>query len=110
MNPPADLSPEQQLALADYFGGDRQLFERYTVECHKQFVVDIRSGDEAAALPDLAKLRHLGHNLKTVLRSLGLPLAGAQAAALELACMEADAPAAQRHWVAVRQHLQQPAP
>ena len=55
----------------DFFGGNRVLYDTYRQACRVQFGADLRTGDAAVAARDCEALRHVAHNLKSVLTMLG---------------------------------------
>jgi len=54
-----------------FFGGNRALYETYRQSCRAQFGADLAAGDAALAASDAEALRHVAHNLKSVLALLG---------------------------------------
>ena len=72
----APAAPAGPLARAldpvnDFFGGNRVLYDTYRQACSVQFGADLRTGDAAVAARDCEALRHVAHNLKSVLTMLG---------------------------------------
>lgn len=80
-------------AIDRFFAGDAALFASYRDSCRGPFRADLAAGDAALRAGDHAALRRLGHDLKTVLLTLGEPQAAECAAQLE-ACAEAGEPGA----------------
>jgi CheY-like chemotaxis protein len=101
-----DASTTRITAIQTYFDGDAALFDDYRAGCVKQFIHDIQSGDAAAQTPDLPALQRLAHSLKTVLLTLGYPVASASAKELEALCQAEAWPAAQVGWAQLRRALQ----
>ena len=90
-----------------YFDGDRDLSDSYRQTCLRQFPADIQAGDAAAAHVDLAALRRLAHDLKSVMQILGHDALAAQARALEAAAAAPDIATAVRGWASLRAGLAQ---
>lgn len=65
--------------VAEFFGGNRPLYDSYRASCLAQFPMDLGEGDLAAGADDARALRRVAHNLKSVLTMLG-EVAGAQQA------------------------------
>jgi CheY-like chemotaxis protein len=101
-----DASTARTTAIQTYFDGDAALFDDYRAGCVKQFSHDMQSGDTAAQTPDLPALQRLAHSLKTVLLTLGYPVASACAKELEALCRAEAWPAAQVGWAQLRRALQ----
>ncbi|WCM89455.1 response regulator [Acidovorax sp. NCPPB 3576] len=99
------LAEHEALAVATHFAHNRPLFETYRERCFVQFPRDCAEGDQAAAVADLAVLRRLAHNLRTVLLTLGRTEGHQVATRLEEAACAEDAPAAVAGWKALREHL-----
>lgn len=74
-------------------------------ECRPQFRVDILTGDAALRAGDAPRLRRLGHDLKSVLRLLGMQTAASHAESLEGAAEGGMHAMAASHWEAVRHCL-----
>lgn len=94
------LPDPERAAVAEFFGGDRRLFEEFRQGCLQRFWTDADEGDLAAADGDLARLRRLAHSLGSVLRLIGQPGLARQARALEEQSQRGD-PAALGAWPAV---------
>ncbi len=92
-------------AVGAYFGGDRELYESFLVQCRQQWRLDAEQGDLALRQSDLQALRRLAHSLKSVLITLGLDDDGALARALEQAAAEGQADAAADLWPRLRAQL-----
>ena len=103
---PAPAAPAVDSVAAAYFNGDAVLSESYRRTCLQQFPIDVRRGDAAVAQTDLAALRRLAHDLKSVLQILGHDTLAQQARALEDASAAGDAPVSLQLWVPVRTGLQ----
>jgi CheY-like chemotaxis protein len=103
---PAPAPPAVDSVAAAYFNGDAALSESYRRTCLQQFPIDVRRGDAAVAQTDLAALRRLAHDLKSVLQILGHDTLAQQARALEDASAAGDAPVSLQLWVPVRTGLQ----
>lgn len=104
---PADDDADAQAAAA-HFGGDMALFRAFRDGCLAQFPLDRAAGDAACATGDGAALRRVAHNLKSVLRLLGLEPASRLAARLEQAAADADAVTAHALWASLRDELPRP--
>jgi CheY-like chemotaxis protein len=102
----APAPPAVDSVAATYFNGDAALSESYRRTCLQQFPIDVRRGDAAVAQTDLAALRRLAHDLKSVLQILGHDTLAQQARALEDASAAGDAPVSLQLWVPVRTGLQ----
>jgi CheY-like chemotaxis protein len=94
----ADPATAQAQAIAVNFGGDAALFHAFKADCVQQLEGDLQAGASALAARDAAALRHLAHNLKSVLRTLGLEPAARVAQRLEDACAVADWAAIAAGW------------
>ena len=92
-------------AVEAYFGGDRDLYENFLVQCRQQWLHDAEMGDLALKQGDLQAMRRLSHSLKSVLATLGLAADGALALSLEHAAAEGRAEAVGRLWPKLRAHL-----
>ncbi|KQB57563.1 MULTISPECIES: response regulator [Acidovorax] len=57
--------------VAEFFGGNRALYEAYRQACLARFSQDVNEGDLAVAAQDAQALRRVAHNLKSVLTMLG---------------------------------------
>jgi CheY-like chemotaxis protein len=99
------LNDDERAAIARHFGGEQALFIAFRASCRAQFAADLRAGDAAVAAGDAAALRRLAHSLKSVLATLGHPMPGATARALEGAAAAADWTAASPLWQQLRAHL-----
>ena len=108
--PEAETSDDSAdaLAAAAHFGGDVALFRAFRDGCLAQFPLDRAAGDAACATGDGAALRRVAHNLKSVLRLLGLEPASRLAARLEQAAADADAVTAHALWASLRDELPRP--
>lgn len=92
---------DRSAAVQEHFAGDQALYAEYAAFCRAQFRQDLRCGEEAMRARDLTALRHLGHSLKTVLRSLGYPAPSEVAARLESSAHAGDHTQAEREWLAL---------
>lgn len=95
-----------ELAIRNYFEGDRELFDAYRAACLTQFPDDIRDGDTASAAADLPSLRRVAHSLKSVLLTLGHPALSALARELEETSHAGVLAPAQVRWAGLRSELQ----
>ena len=57
--------------VAEFFAGNTALYSAYRQNCLARLPDDLAAGDRAAALADCPALRHVAHNLKSVLTLLG---------------------------------------
>jgi CheY-like chemotaxis protein len=105
--PPAaqDAAGASQDAVAQYFGGDRQLYDDFAQQCRQQWPQDAARGDRAAADGDLRALRLLAHSSKSVLLTLGLDADSLLARQIEQAAAAGQAEAAWAAWPRLRQRL-----
>lgn len=69
--------------VAEFFGGNRGLYDAYHQSCRDQFPKDLQEGDRAAGLGDAPALRRVAHNLKSALALLGHAQAAQQARTTE---------------------------
>jgi DNA-binding response OmpR family regulator len=92
-------------AIAAYFAGDHQLFDDYQARCREQFVHDVAQGDWAARNADLQALRRLGHNIKSVLLSLGREQDSGLGGAMERAAQQGQTAEAAILWARLRECL-----
>jgi CheY-like chemotaxis protein len=102
---PAGLAVDEAGAIARHFAGNVALYQGFKAACRQQFGADLQAGAAALAAADAPALRRLGHNLKSVLRSLGHDAAAAQAAALEAAAMAGGQDGMLRAWTALQPGL-----
>ncbi len=98
-------SVDEAACVAEYFGGDRRLYESYKAMCHKQFALDLQAGDAACRTGDVQALKHLAHSLKSVLRCLGHARLADAARAIEHAAGSADMASASAGWTEFRREL-----
>jgi CheY-like chemotaxis protein len=101
----ASLDAHRAAAIAELFGGDRPLYDRYREACQLQFPIDIAQGDAGLERSDLAQIRRLAHNLRSVLRTLGEADAADRADRLEAAAVSADLAKARAAWRGLRTEL-----
>ncbi|SDD21861.1 Response regulator receiver domain-containing protein [Paracidovorax valerianellae] len=99
------LADHEGQALAKHFANNRPLFDTYRDRCVVQFAKDCDEGDRAVGASDLAALRRLGHNLRTVLLTLGRSEGSRLAGVMEEAALAEDGSAAIAGWKALREHL-----
>lgn len=92
--------------VADFFAGDRPLYDAYRVQCLAQFAQDLNAGDLAARAGDAAALRYLAHNLKSVLAMLGEAPAAQHARAAEQAAAQGASVPMLQSWQRLRAQLQ----
>ena len=67
----AVVTVAQHNPVAEFFGGNRALYEAYRQACLARFPQDVMEGDLAVAAQDAQALRRVAHNLKSVLTMLG---------------------------------------
>lgn len=101
-----DETEGEAAAIAEFFGGDAALFAAFRDSCRLQFADDLLRAEAAVAARDAVALRHLAHSLKSVLLTLGEPVASAQARTLEQAMAAGDWDAGAAPWGALQQVLQ----
>jgi hypothetical protein len=101
----APAEPGIEAAVATHFGGDAALYAEFASACAAQFVSDAAAGQAACNGGDLAPLRRLGHDLKSVLVVLGHAGPAELAARLEQHAAAGATPAARAAWLALREAL-----
>lgn len=84
-------------AIRTHFAGNAALFHAFKAGCAAQFRDDLHELQAALLARDGGSLRRLGHNLKSVLHSLGFALAAGDARRLETAAAASD-------WAACTDH------
>lgn len=93
--PPADVAQEleppgpaqgAEAAIAQMFGGDRELYDSFRAACLARLDAERRQAQLWLQQGDLAALGRLGHSLKSALRLLGEPALAEQAFGLEQLC------------------------
>lgn len=105
---PMDLDEQERHALEEVFGGQETLFRAYRERAFALLPQDIERGEIALSGPDHSALRHLAHNLKGVLRTLGRESLSTQARLLEDAATRiAPQQDLAAHWVPLRDGLRQ---
>lgn len=92
--------------LVEFFAGNRTLYEAYRSLCIARLAGDVREGDEALRVGDAQALRHVTHNLKSLLRMLGYVELSQLAGAIEEVAGRGD-PFAQAQWHTLRTALLQ---
>lgn len=103
-----DLDEQERHALQEVFGGQEALFRAYRERAFALLPQDIERGEMALSGPDHSALRHLAHNLKGVLRTLGRESLSAQARQLEDAAARiAPQQDLAQHWAPLRDGLRQ---
>ena len=109
--PPAGLQQDRRPETADagaaaqYFGGDRALYEAYRGMCLKQFPIDVAEGDRAADHGDAPALYRVVHNLKSVLTLLGQERAAQLAHSVESHAAQGMVPPMRAGWQQLRQQV-----
>jgi HPt (histidine-containing phosphotransfer) domain-containing protein len=68
---PQALTPKELEVVATLFGGNEPLFLAYRKASLDQFPRDVAQGERALHSHDVAGLRRVAHNLKSVLKTLG---------------------------------------
>lgn len=84
--------------VAEFFGGNRQLYDAYRTACLAQFTKDLDDGDLAARTGDAQALRRVAHNLKSVLTLLGYAQAARGARSAEQAAAREEWSSLLAHW------------
>ena len=107
MAPSGELQPNELAAIDTYFDGDRDFYLVFRNASVEQFVVDIKTGDDACAAGDTATLRRTAHSLKSVLLTLGHAEHSACAKAVELAAQQPPWEQAVAGWADLRQRIVQ---
>lgn len=105
--PPASTTtqPPATDPVQAFFGGQLALYQAYRSSCLAQFVHDLAQGTQAAQASDGTALRHLGHNLKSVLTLLGHDALAQLASTLEVQAQAGNLPAAVQSWGELTTHL-----
>jgi DNA-binding NtrC family response regulator len=91
--------------VAEFFGGNRALYEAYRQACLARFPQDVIEGDLAVAAQDAQALRRVAHNLKSVLTMLGEAQAAQCARSNEEWAAAGDLEPMQLGWQQLRQHV-----
>jgi len=102
---PQHVSEDAVTALAEFFGGDRALFDAFRSACLVQLPLDVLRVDQALAHADVVGCRHVVHSLKSVLLTLGHPRLSALAHAAEQSAARGDVSATQMDWQRLRAAL-----
>lgn len=95
---PAPAADAQADAVAEYFAGNRALYDQFRQGCLQQFRLDRLSGDAAAQSADWVAMRRLAHSLKSVLLTLGHAPESALARQLEADAADGRADASRAGW------------
>lgn len=95
--PPAAAMPQPD-PVAEFFGGNRPLYDAYRTACLAQFSKDLDDGDLAARAGDAQALRRVAHNLKSVLTLLGHAQAARGARSAEQAAAREEWSSLLAHW------------
>lgn len=91
--------------VAEFFGGNRALYEAYRQACLARFPQDVIEGDLAVAVQDAQALRRVAHNLKSVLTMLGEAQAAQCARSTEEWAAGGDSGPMQLGWRQLRQQV-----
>lgn len=91
--------------VQEFFGGNRAMYDAYRRACRAQFALDLAAGDAAARVRDSAALRHVAHNLKSVLALLGEAAAAACARDTEESAALGASDAMAQGWQRLRAHV-----
>ena len=100
------LDAPQGDPVAEFFGGNRPLYDAYRSACLLQLPADLADGDLAACTGDAQALRRVAHNLKSVLSMLGEAPAAQQARATEEAAAAGAAESMRHGWQQLRGQVQ----
>lgn len=92
-------------AIATHFDGDASLYDEFAASSATQFALDAMTGQTACKSGDLARLRSLAHNLKSVLVLLGHTDLSDLAARVEGGAAAGDLPSACELWAALHRAL-----
>lgn len=103
--PPAGDVPRSD-PVAEFFGGNRALYDAYRAACLAQFPKDLGDGDQAARAGDAQALRRVAHNLKSVLTMLGEASAAQQARGTEDAAASGADESMRQGWHRLRGQVQ----
>lgn len=101
----AVVTVAQHNPVAEFFGGNRALYEAYRQACLARFPQDVMEGDLAVAAQDAQALRRVAHNLKSVLTMLGEAQAAQCARSNEEWAAAGDLEPMQLGWQQLRQHV-----
>ncbi len=104
---PAVAEPPGPDPVADFFGGNRPLYDAYRSACLAQFPKDLNAGDIAVRVGDAQALRRVAHNLTSVLAILGSEPAALVARQTEDAAEKGDMAQMRSNWLLLREHLLQ---
>lgn len=96
------VTPPQSDPVAEFFAGNRPLYDAYLAACLAQFPQDIGEGDCAALAGDVQVLRRVAHNLKSVLTMLGDRAAAQQARCVEDAAAAGATESMRQGWQQLR--------
>lgn len=100
------LAAPQGDPVAEFFGGNRPLYDAYRSACLAQLPTDLGDGDLAARTGDAQALRRVAHNLKSVLAMLGEASAARQARDTEEAAAAGAAESMRHGWQQLRGQVQ----
>lgn len=103
--PPTAAMPRPD-PVAEFFGGNRPLYDAYRTACLAQFTQDLDDGDLAARTGDAQALRRVAHNLKSVLTMLGEAAAAQQARGTEELAASGAAEPMRQGWRQLRGRVQ----
>lgn len=101
----AVVTVAQHNPVAEFFGGNRALYEAYRQACLARFPQDVIEGDLAVAAQDAQALRRVAHNLKSVLTMLGEAPAAQCARSTEEWAAGGDSGLMQQGWRQLRQQV-----
>lgn len=104
---PLSTDTAQRQHIYHFFGDRHTLFAAYQHTCLQQFAHDLVEGQRAAQAGDWIALRHLAHNLKSVLTLLGHPLPAQLARELEAQASTGNPAIALATWEQLQIHLLQ---
>jgi HPt (histidine-containing phosphotransfer) domain-containing protein len=101
----AGTTPELAAAIDANFEGDASMYAAFEESCAAQFALDAVAGQAACARGDLAALRALTHDLKSVLVMLGYVHPSELAAQIERHAEAGDQASADVTWRALHSAL-----
>ncbi len=91
--------------VAEFFGGNRALFDAYRQACLARFPQDVIEGDLALQAQDAPALQRVAHNLKSVLTMLGEVQAAQCARSTEDWAAAGDSEPMHQGWQQLRQQV-----
>ena len=100
------LSPAEQRAVAEQFGGDLALYLAFRAQARQQFAADRLALARALVAQDWPATHRQAHSLKGALATLGDAPGAHHARTLEACAARQDAEASRAAWSALDRHLE----